>query len=84
MICQSAGLCIANVKMHPGPHDTFVFRKIVTGTWNKWFAWYPVKIHNKRVWLKIIYRRKINTYVDAEDWARYEYGTIFDILKHSQ
>jgi len=70
--------------MHPGPSDTFVFRKIEVLLWAKWFAWRPVKIHNKRVWLKTVYRREINTYVDMEDWARYEYGTLFDVLKHSQ
>lgn len=57
-----------------------VARKIITGPWVKWFAWYPVRVHNKRTWLKTIYRRKINTYVDVEHWARYEYGTIFDVL----
>jgi Fe-S cluster biosynthesis and repair protein YggX len=70
--------------MHPGPHDTFVFRKIVKGAWNKWFAWRPVKIHGNRVWFKTVYRRQVITYVDMDDWARYEYGTVFDILKHSQ
>lgn len=51
--------------------------------WKKWFAWYPVKVHGKRVWLTTIYRRKTNTYVDMDDWVRYEYGTIFDILGNS-
>jgi len=60
--------------------NNFIARKITYSSWQKWFAWYPVKIHNKRVWLKTIYRRKINTYVDMEDWARYEYGTVFDVL----
>ena len=48
--------------------------------WHEWFAWYPVKVHNERVWLKTVYRRCINTYVDMEDWSRYEYGTIFDVI----
>ena len=48
--------------------------------WRKWFAWRPVTVHGNRVWLKTVYRRKINTYVDMDDWARYEYGTIFDVL----
>ena len=55
-------------------------RKVTIGKWKKWFAWYPVNVHNKRTWLKTVYRRKINTYVDMEDWARYEYGTIFDVI----
>ena len=64
----------------PYPDGTLP-RKVTIGMWNKWFAWYPVKVHGQRTWLKTVYRRKINTYVDMEDWARYEYGTIFDILK---
>lgn len=50
--------------------------------WKKWFAWRPVKVNGKRVWLKKIYRRCINTYVDHDDWKRYEYGTVFDVLKN--
>jgi len=66
----------------PGPHDTFVARKIEVMPWYIWFAWKPVTtISNERVWLKKIYRRKINTYVDFDDWSRYEYGNMFDILK---
>jgi len=65
----------------PPPIDyEYVARKHTIGLWKQWFAWYPVKVHGKRTWLKTIYRRKINTYVDMEDWARYEYGTIFDVL----
>ena len=52
--------------------------------WEKWFAWYPVKIAGRRVWLKTIYRRNILSYVDMDDWIRYEYGTLFDVLKQSQ
>jgi hypothetical protein len=62
------------------PGYTLYARKIEVSAWHKWFAWYPVKIHGKRTWLKTVYRRKINTYVDMDDWARYEYGTVFDIL----
>lgn len=60
--------------------NRFIARKIEHMPWKKWFAWYPVQVHSKRVWLKTVYRRKINTYVDMDDWARYEYGTIFDVL----
>lgn len=59
----------------------YVPRKQKIGPWKEWFAWRPVKIHGKRVWLKTVYRRCINTYVDYEDWERYEYGDMFDILK---
>ncbi len=67
--------------MTPGLHDTFVARKIEMTPWCKWFAWRPVKINGRRVWLKTVYRRCINTYVDYDNWKRYEYGNIFDILK---
>ena len=68
-------------RMHPGPRDTFVARKIETMPWQKWFAWYPVRVHDKRIWFKTVYRRCINTYVDHDNWSRYEYGTLFDVLK---
>ena len=71
----------ANYNMHPGPHDTFVARKMVTDPWKKWFAWHPVRVHGKPVWLKTIYRRHVTTYIDFDDWSRYEYGTLFDVLK---
>jgi hypothetical protein len=58
-----------------------VARKIAVGKWQQWFAWRPVKIHGKRKWLTTVYRRCINTYVDMDDWKRYEYGTIFDVIK---
>ena len=25
--------------------------------WHKWFAWYPVVVNNKRVWIKTIFRK---------------------------
>lgn len=56
-------------------------RKIQVGPWQEWFAWRPVKVHGERVWFKTILRRCINTYVDHDDWERYEYGNIFDALK---
>ena len=59
-----------------------VYRKIEVKPWQIWFAWRPVTtINGERIWLKKIYRRCINTYVDMEDWTRYEYGNIFDIIK---
>ena len=56
-------------------------RKQIVHAWESWFAWHPVKIHGKRVWLKSIYRRCINTYVDMDDWEKWEYGNLFDVLK---
>ena len=58
-----------------------VYRKQITSPWEKWFAWYPVKVHSKRVWLKTVYRRSVHSYADMDDWQRYEYGTIFDLIK---
>ncbi len=58
-----------------------IARKREVGPWKEWYAWRPVKIKDKRVWLKKVYRRKINTYVDHDDWSHYEYGTVFDVLK---
>lgn len=57
-----------------------VYRKVIKLSWEKWFAWYPVKVHNNRVWLKTVYRRRIISYVYMDDWKRYEYGTIFDVI----
>ena len=69
-----------DIKMNSNTAFHNVYRKVVYLSWEKWFAWYPVKIHGKRVWLKTVYRRSIMSYVDMDDWERYEYGTLFDIL----
>lgn len=54
-----------------------------TVAWEEWFSWRPVKdIHGKWHWLETIYRKVSNTYVDHDDWTRYYYGTIFDILEN--
>jgi len=58
-----------------------VARKIEVMPWQKWFAWYPVQVHGNYTWFTTVYRRCINTYVDMDDWTRYEYGTVFDIIK---
>lgn len=60
---------------------TYVARKTEIAPWQPWFAWRPVKVNSQRIWMKKIFRRKINTYVDMDDWSRYEYGTIFDVIK---
>lgn len=57
-----------------------VYRKVIKLPWEQWFAWYPVKVHNKLVWLKTVYRRSIHSYADLDDWQRYEYGTLFDVI----
>jgi hypothetical protein len=52
--------------------------------WQPWFAWHPVRLGRQWVWLKRIYRQQLNTYVDHDDWARYRYGTVLDILKSTE
>lgn len=61
--------------------DEFIARKTEVSQWQEWYAWRPVKMKGKYVWLKKIYRRCINTYVDHDDWKRYEYGTAFDVIR---
>lgn len=53
--------------------------------WESWYAWRPVKdIHGSWHWLDNVYRLRGNTYVDANDWPWYHYGTVFDVLKVNQ
>ena len=59
-----------------------VYRKVIYLSWEPWFAWYPVQVHGERVWLTTVYRRCVNTYADMDNWTRYEYGTVFDVLKN--
>lgn len=65
---------------NPAP-DAYVARKIERSPWTKWFAWYPVMINGERVWLESVFRRCINTYVEFDNWKRYEYATLFDVIK---
>jgi len=58
-----------------------VARKIEILSWEPWWAWHPVRVHGELTWFCTVYRRCINTYVDHDDWTRYEYGNIFDIVK---
>ena len=52
------------------------------GEWQQWYAWCPVKtIHDEWVCRENVFRRQVVSYVDMDDWAHYEYGNIFDILK---
>lgn len=64
----------------PIPPMSFAPRKIVKQPWKKWFAWLPVRVHKKRVWLKVVYRRKIVMSVDMDEVSYYEYGNIFDLI----
>lgn len=61
--------------------DGGVYRKRIYGDWEPWFAWHPVKIHDRRVWMRTVYRRSVQSFVDTEEWQSYQYGTIFDIVK---
>lgn len=58
-----------------------VARKITVAPWVRWWAWRPVRVHGRRVWAQYVYRRCINTYVDMDDWSRYEYGDFLDVIK---
>lgn len=61
--------------------DGYVARKIEVLPWRPWFAWRPVTtISGQRIWFQPIYRRCINTYVDYEDWNRYEYADLIDVI----
>ena len=61
-----------------------VYRKVVFLPWEKWFAWYPVRVHGKYTWLTTVYRRCLLKYVDMDDWTHYEYGTIFDVITNDK
>ena len=58
-----------------------VYRKVIRLPWERWFAWRPVKIHGRRVWLKTVYRRTTLKYIDTAERWHVEYGTLFDIIK---
>ena len=62
---------------HPGA----VYRKVVKLPWERWFAWRPVKIQGRRVWLQTVYRRTTLKYIDMDKWQHVEYGTLFDVIK---
>jgi hypothetical protein len=62
-------------------HVGAVYRKVIPLPWEKWFAWRPVKIHGRPVWLRTVYRRTVICYVDADKWNRVEYATLFDVIK---
>ena len=61
-----------------------VARKIEVLPWKSWYAWRPIKLHGEWIWFEWVFRRCINTYVDMDDWTRYEYGNIFDVIKDAK
>lgn len=49
--------------------------------WEEWYAWHPVTdVHGNRHWRTRIYRAVANTYVDHDEYTKYYYGTIFDVI----
>lgn len=52
--------------------------------WEEWYAWHPVTdIHGQRHWRTMVYRTVANTYADCEDYTKYHYGNLFDVLESS-
>ena len=59
-----------------------LWRKVETGPWEKFFAYRPVRVHNKWVWLKTVSRKRITRYGgDTGQYSVWEYGNLFDIVK---
>lgn len=53
-------------------------------SWEKWFAWHPVKVNGKRVWMKTVYRKYSWVKSTEQPFGTgYDYGTIFDVLKNA-
>ena len=52
--------------------------------WRPWFAWRPVRMLNGQLTRgRRIYRRAYEkTYVNHDDWTRYQYGSLLDVLKN--
>ena len=50
--------------------------------WKPWFAWRPVRMLNGQLtWGRRIYRRAYEkTYVNHDDWTRYQYGSLLDVI----
>jgi hypothetical protein len=53
--------------------------------WYKWFAWYPVKVHDKKVWMKTVYRHRSKIRIGPPGrvgsiYTAWVYGNIFDVL----
>lgn len=49
--------------------------------WKQWFAWYPVKVHAKWVWMEKVYRRPWPQIIVSPTNGKYQYGTVFDVLQ---
>jgi hypothetical protein len=70
----------ANLKNGSGPNMT---KERVKEDWEKWFAWHPVEVNGKRVWMQTVYRRYCFTRMFGERFNEtYEYGDLFTVLKN--
>ena len=54
--------------------------------WHSWFAWHPIAMNGKRVWLKSVYRAKhwvrvVTANGNPGNVHKWKYGTIMDVLK---
>lgn len=43
--------------------------------WNEWYAWKPIRMKGKWVWLRKVYR------IWNPIQVRYHYGTLFDVIE---
>jgi hypothetical protein len=66
------------------PMSHTVPRKVVTEPWKKWWCWHPVKVNNTYTYFETVYRRTVFFYIDMEVIRKYEYTTLFDLLKSNQ
>jgi len=50
--------------------------------WHEWFAWRPVKVNGKWIWLKKIYRKGYREIYNNANQIAYEYvETLFDLVR---
>ena len=54
------------------------------GSWEKWFAWHPVRVNGKRKWMTTVWRRVGIYREDMNIYEGYEYGNMFDAMKDKQ
>ena len=56
----------------------------VYSDWMKWFAWYPVEVRGKYVWLKTVYYRHSRILLGGPETIDYEYTDIFGVLANNE
>ena len=51
--------------------------------WQKWFAWYPVRLHSQGrwAWLKTVYRTPKLSWYGQDRIGGYRYTDLFGLLK---